>query len=181
MRWLSHLRWQAQAQGAPPSTAFRRSPSPVARATGEDRAGYPPRTRLPPLGQHVAIARDDAFAFLYSHWLEDWRAAGADLSFFSPLLDEAPTPAVGRLARDPQVGRDLRIRSPRGTGQDDLRPLRQRLRRGPSPGPLLQPRTLAGTHGHSNGRASSFRRPRLLVPEVREARRIRFRTSDPGH
>ena len=28
---------------------------------------------LPPLGQHIAIARDDAFAFLYAHWLADWR------------------------------------------------------------------------------------------------------------
>ena len=45
---------------------------------------------LPPLGQRIAIARDEAFAFLYRHWLEDWRAAGAELSFFSPLADEAP-------------------------------------------------------------------------------------------
>jgi len=45
---------------------------------------------LPPLGQHIAIARDDAFAFLYPHWLSDWREAGASLSFFSPLADEAP-------------------------------------------------------------------------------------------
>ena len=29
-----------------------------------------------PLGQRIAIARDDAFAFLYPHWLDDWRAAG---------------------------------------------------------------------------------------------------------
>jgi cobyrinic acid a,c-diamide synthase len=48
-------------------------------------------TQLQPLGQHVAIARDDAFAFLYSHWLADWRAGGAELSFFSPLADEAPS------------------------------------------------------------------------------------------
>ena len=45
---------------------------------------------LPPLGQCIAIARDDAFAFLYPHWLADWRAAGAEVSFFSPLEDEAP-------------------------------------------------------------------------------------------
>lgn len=45
---------------------------------------------LPPLGQRIAIARDDAFAFLYEHWLQDWRAAGAELSYFSPLEDEAP-------------------------------------------------------------------------------------------
>jgi cobyrinic acid a,c-diamide synthase len=48
--------------------------------------------RLPPLGQRIAIARDAAFAFLYAHVLNDWRAAGAELSFFSPLADEAPDP-----------------------------------------------------------------------------------------
>lgn len=45
---------------------------------------------LPPLGQRIAIARDDAFAFLYPHLLDGWRAMGAELSFFSPLADEAP-------------------------------------------------------------------------------------------
>ncbi len=48
--------------------------------------------RLPPLGQRIAIARDRAFGFLYRHWLSDWRNAGAELSFFSPLGDEAPHP-----------------------------------------------------------------------------------------
>jgi cobyrinic acid a,c-diamide synthase len=46
--------------------------------------------KLPPLGQRIAIARDDAFAFLYPQWLADWRAAGAEVSFFSPLADESP-------------------------------------------------------------------------------------------
>jgi cobyrinic acid a,c-diamide synthase len=46
--------------------------------------------RLAPLGQHVAVARDAAFAFAYPHLLSGWRAAGASLSFFSPLADEAP-------------------------------------------------------------------------------------------
>lgn len=46
--------------------------------------------RLAPLGQRIAIARDDAFAFLYPHLLDGWRQAGAELSFFSPLADEAP-------------------------------------------------------------------------------------------
>ncbi len=45
---------------------------------------------LPPLGQHIAIARDRAFAFFYRHWLYDWRNSGARISFFSPLNDEAP-------------------------------------------------------------------------------------------
>ena len=30
---------------------------------------------LPPLAQHIAIARDAAFAFLYPHWVKDWHAA----------------------------------------------------------------------------------------------------------
>ena len=46
--------------------------------------------RLPPLGQRIAIARDVAFAFTYEHLLMGWRMAGASLSFFSPLADEAP-------------------------------------------------------------------------------------------
>ncbi|MEO8884337.1 MAG: cobyrinate a,c-diamide synthase, partial [Devosia sp.] len=32
---------------------------------------------LRPLGQRIAIARDDAFAFIYPHMLADWRSAGA--------------------------------------------------------------------------------------------------------
>ena len=47
-------------------------------------------SRLPPLGQHMAIASDIAFAFAYPHLLDGWRAQGAELSFFSPLADEAP-------------------------------------------------------------------------------------------
>jgi cobyrinic acid a,c-diamide synthase len=45
---------------------------------------------LPPLGQRIAVARDIAFAFAYPALLEHWRDAGAELSFFSPLADEAP-------------------------------------------------------------------------------------------
>lgn len=45
---------------------------------------------LRPPGQRIAVARDEAFSFLYSHVLDGWRAAGAELAFFSPLADEAP-------------------------------------------------------------------------------------------
>jgi cobyrinic acid a,c-diamide synthase len=45
---------------------------------------------LPPLGRHIAVARDAAFAFLYPSVLEGWMRGGAALSFFSPLADEAP-------------------------------------------------------------------------------------------
>ncbi|MGD9476449.1 cobyrinate a,c-diamide synthase [Shinella sp. G-2] len=51
----------------------------------------PPASRLSPLGQRIAIARDQAFAFTYEHLMAGWRAAGAELSFFSPLADEAPS------------------------------------------------------------------------------------------
>lgn len=49
--------------------------------------------RLDPPAQNIAIASDAAFAFAYPHLLADWRAAGATLSFFSPLADEAPAKA----------------------------------------------------------------------------------------
>lgn len=49
-----------------------------------------PVEALPPLGSRIAVARDDAFAFLYPHLLDGWRRAGAALSFFSPLGDQAP-------------------------------------------------------------------------------------------
>ena len=42
-------------------------------------------TRLQPLGQNIAVAKDAAFTFLYPHILEDWREQGARLSFFSPI------------------------------------------------------------------------------------------------
>jgi cobyrinic acid a,c-diamide synthase len=45
---------------------------------------------MPPLGRHIAVARDEAFCFVYPRLLNDWRRAGADLAFFSPLADEAP-------------------------------------------------------------------------------------------
>ncbi|MEO1745927.1 MAG: cobyrinate a,c-diamide synthase [Pseudomonadota bacterium] len=45
---------------------------------------------LAPLGQHIAVAQDQAFAFAYPHLLEGWRKQGAELSFFSPLADESP-------------------------------------------------------------------------------------------
>jgi cobyrinic acid a,c-diamide synthase len=45
---------------------------------------------LRPPGQRIALARDAAFSFVYSHLLEGWRAAGAEIVRFSPLADEPP-------------------------------------------------------------------------------------------
>lgn len=45
---------------------------------------------LPPLGQRIAVARDDAFAFAYPAVLDGWRRAGAEITLFSPLADQAP-------------------------------------------------------------------------------------------
>jgi cobyrinic acid a,c-diamide synthase len=49
------------------------------------------RHRLPPLGSRIAVARDAAFSFLYPHMLADWRDAGAEIGFFSPVADEMPS------------------------------------------------------------------------------------------
>lgn len=45
---------------------------------------------LPPLGQKIAVAEDVAFSFAYPHILQGWKKAGAEISLFSPLKDEAP-------------------------------------------------------------------------------------------
>ncbi|MEM9724019.1 MAG: cobyrinate a,c-diamide synthase [Pseudomonadota bacterium] len=63
-------------------------------AAAHPLAGPPSPVRtppiIPPLGGRIAVARDDAFAFIYPHVLADWRAAGAEIVFFSPLQDEPP-------------------------------------------------------------------------------------------
>ncbi|KAG5719923.1 hypothetical protein E4T56_gene15575 [Termitomyces sp. T112] len=46
----------------------------------------------PPPAQRIAMARDEAFSFLYPHLLAGWREAGAQILPFSPLGDEAPSP-----------------------------------------------------------------------------------------
>ena len=45
---------------------------------------------MQPLGQRIAVARDEAFCFAYYAVLEGWRSQGAELAFFSPLADEPP-------------------------------------------------------------------------------------------
>jgi cobyrinic acid a,c-diamide synthase len=43
---------------------------------------------IPPLGQRIAVALDDAFCFIYPHLLSDWRSQGAEIVPFSPLADQ---------------------------------------------------------------------------------------------
>ncbi len=52
-------------------------------------AGAVPPALAPP-GQRIALADDAAFSFIYPHVLNGWRAAGAEISTFSPLKGEAP-------------------------------------------------------------------------------------------
>ena len=67
--------------GAIRALASRRDTMPGAAA------GCP---AVPPPGQRIAIARDAAFSFLYPHLLSGWRAAGAEIRFFSPLAGQRP-------------------------------------------------------------------------------------------
>ncbi|MEO1102460.1 MAG: cobyrinate a,c-diamide synthase [Pseudomonadota bacterium] len=55
------------------------------------QSALPPEP-LAPLGTHIAVAQDDAFAFTYAHILDGWQRAGATLTPFSPLAGEAPHP-----------------------------------------------------------------------------------------
>ena len=47
-------------------------------------------TTIAPPGQRIALARDQAFSFIYPHVIDAWRRAGADIVPFSPLADQAP-------------------------------------------------------------------------------------------
>jgi cobyrinic acid a,c-diamide synthase len=91
-----------------------------------DETNMPPMP-LPPLGQRMAVARDDAFAFCYEAVMTGWRGAGAELSLFSPLAGEMPDSSsdavylpggypelhAGRLANSPALA-ELRRAAARG-------------------------------------------------------------------
>jgi len=47
-----------------------------------------------PPGQHIAVACDRAFSFIYPHLVDYWRSAGAEIMPFSPLADQAPDSAA---------------------------------------------------------------------------------------
>ncbi|MBU6418688.1 MAG: cobyrinate a,c-diamide synthase [Proteobacteria bacterium] len=48
--------------------------------------------RVTPPGQRIALAKDEAFSFIYPHLLASWRDAGAEILPFSPLADDPPAP-----------------------------------------------------------------------------------------
>ncbi len=54
----------------------------------------PPPSKVVPPGGRIALAQDDAFAFVYPHLLAGWRVAGAEVLPFSPLDDQAPDPSA---------------------------------------------------------------------------------------
>jgi cobyrinic acid a,c-diamide synthase len=70
-----HLDLDAVIAGAAPLTPIRRQAATSA---------------LPPPGQRIALALDQAFSFVYPHILQGWRDAGAEIATFSPLADEPP-------------------------------------------------------------------------------------------
>jgi cobyrinic acid a,c-diamide synthase len=61
----------------------------LAQPTQAGLEGHGPA--LPPPGQRIAMAWDEAFSFAYPHVLSGWRAAGAEIATFSPLANEAPS------------------------------------------------------------------------------------------
>ncbi len=64
--------------------------SALARPLRQSEAASGAGDGMRPPGQRIAVAQDAAFTFLYPHLLEGWRHAGAAISTFSPLADEAP-------------------------------------------------------------------------------------------
>ena len=75
-------------EGAVDLAALRDLSKPVQADAGDAQP-------LPPLAQHIAIANDDAFGFMYPHLIAGWRDAGAQISFFSPLANQAPDEDAG--------------------------------------------------------------------------------------
>ena len=65
----------------------------------------PPGAILPPPGQRIALADDDAFAFVYAAVVEGWRRAGASIHPFSPLADEAPDDDADAVILPGEIGR----------------------------------------------------------------------------
>jgi len=99
-----HLGLVPAGEGAGRGAALARAAAEISAAVDVERltalarpsqvTACKPASMLPSLGSHIAVARDDAFVFAYPALLADWRRQGASLSFFSPLADEGPDPAI---------------------------------------------------------------------------------------
>lgn len=57
----------------------------------------PVQPEMPPARVRIAVARDEAFCFIYAETLEAFRDAGAEAVFFSPLRDTALPENIGGL------------------------------------------------------------------------------------
>ena len=57
----------------------------------------PVQPATPPARVRIAVARDEAFCFIYAETLEAFRDAGAEVVFFSPLRDTALPENIGGL------------------------------------------------------------------------------------
>ena len=66
----------------------------AAGRNGLPAAGQDGKTTPPPAAR-IAVARDAAFGFVYPHLLDGWQQAGAEITLFSPLNDEAPPNDAG--------------------------------------------------------------------------------------
>ena len=139
---------------------------------------------LRPLGQRIAVARDVAFAFAYPAVLDGWRAAGAEIMFFSPLADDPPAASAtavylpggypelhaGRLAANRAFLDGLRAAADRGA-----------FIYGECGGFMALGRSLVDRQGHGHAMAgllpvtSSFAQPRLHLGY----RRLRLLTPSP--
>ena len=80
--------------GAAPAPGGAETRVEAGAETGDGPGPAGSAAPLPVLGQRIAVARDEAFAFAYPLVLEGWRRAGAEVSTFSPLAGEPPPPGV---------------------------------------------------------------------------------------
>lgn len=64
------------------------------RATAQPTRGGAEAALSPPPAGRIALARDEAFSFVYPHLLDGWRTGGATILPFSPLADEGPDPTA---------------------------------------------------------------------------------------
>ena len=68
----------------------RIGPTDAATPTTAAAAAGASAEPLPMLGQRIAVACDEAFAFAYPLVLEGWQQAGAEVTQFSPIAGEVP-------------------------------------------------------------------------------------------